>query len=99
MSLSIALDELLSTGWSALDSAGCSFDASGRSYPSVARVHHEFAAAGFELSITHSNKFNCYRAEWRESGSRTSTGSVVSNSEQEAAVYALSQLRRSLVAA
>lgn len=99
MGLSIALDELLTTGWSGLDSAGCSFDTDGRVYPTVSRVLREFARAGYDLSITRVDRFNCYQAEWREAGSRSASGSVVSNSEQEAAVYALAQLRRSLVAA
>jgi hypothetical protein len=96
MGLSIALDELLTTGWSGLDSAGCSFDTDGRTYPTVSRVQREFVQAGFDLSITRVDRFNCFRAEWREPGSGVAAGSVVSNSEQEAAVYALAQLRRSL---
>ncbi|MFN7020296.1 MAG: hypothetical protein ACK4WH_03075 [Phycisphaerales bacterium] len=98
MGLSFALDELHATGWSSLDSSGCAFDVDGRAYPTSARVRQEFAAAGFELVITHQDKFNCYRAEWREVGSEE-TLAVVGHSEAEAAVYALSQLRRSLVAA
>lgn len=99
MGLSIALDELLSTGWSGLDSSGCSFDTDGRAYPTASRVRQEFTRAGFDLSITRSDRFDCYRAEWREAGSGVEAGSVISNSEQEAAVYALAQLRRSLVTA
>lgn len=99
MALSFALDELLGTGWSGLDSTGCSFDDSGRVFPNVQRVHAEFSASGFELTITHVAKFNCFRAEWREAGAATVAGSAISKSQEEAAVYALAQLRRSLAAA
>lgn len=99
MGLSIAIDDLLATGWSGLDSAGCSYDTDGRAYPTVARVQQEFAAAGFSLDITRVDKFKCFRAEWSEAGSGESSGSAISNSEQEAAVHALAQMRRSLAAA
>ncbi len=99
MSIGIALDELLATGWSGLDSSGCSYDAAGRTFPTVHRVHQEFAGAGFDLTISHSEQFDCYRAEWREAGAESVAGSTVSNSQEEAAVYALSQLRRSLATA
>jgi len=99
MGIAIALDELLSTGWSGLDSTGCSFDDSGRAYPSVQRVHQEFSSAGFDLSIAHVAAFNCYRAEWREAGSAAIAGSTVSRSQEEAAVHALAQLRRALATA
>jgi hypothetical protein len=99
MGIGIALDDLLSTGWSGLDSSGCSFDNTGRAYPTVQRIHQEFAAAGFDLVITHAPNFDCYRAEWHEAGAASITGSTVSRSQEEAAVYALAQLRRSLAAA
>ena len=65
MGIDIALDELLATGWSGLDSTGCSFDGVGRAYPTVGRVLQEFAAAGFDLSLTHNAQFNVHGAEWR----------------------------------
>jgi hypothetical protein len=99
MGISIALDELLATGWSGLDSSRCTFDESGRAFPTVQNVHQEFAGAGFDLLITHAAAFDCYRAEWREAGAATIAGSTVSRSQEEAAVYALAQLRRSLAAA
>jgi hypothetical protein len=99
MGIAIALDELLATGWSGLDSSRCSFDPTGRAYPTVQSVHQEFASAGFNLAITHVPTFDCYRAEWREAGAATIAGSTVSRSQEEAAVYALAQLRRSLAAA
>ena len=98
MGLSFALDQLQATGWSCLDSSGCSYDTDGRAYPTLARVQQEFAAAGFELSITNQTKFNCFRAEWREVGA-IDTQHIVGHTEAEAAVYALAQLRRSLVTA
>lgn len=98
MGLSFALDELHATGWSSLDSAGCAYDTDGRPYPTLARVKQEFAAAGFALDIARVDRFNCFRAEWREAGGGE-TQAVVGHNEAEAAVYALAQLRRSLVVA
>lgn len=96
MALSFALDELLTTGWTGLDSAGCAFDSDGRAYPTLARVRREFNAAGFELHITRSDQFDCFRARWREAGEAADAGAVVGQSESEACVYALAQLRRTL---
>lgn len=98
MSLAIAIDELRSTGWTNMDSAGCSFDADGRSYPGAVRVKQEFAAAGFELELARVDRYNCVRATWREAGGKAA-GTVVGQSHDEAAVFALAQLRRSLAAA
>lgn len=97
MGLDFAIDELLATGWSALDTTGCSHHVDGRGYPCVARVKDEFAAEGFELSIRHVQLFDCYRAEWRDAAG-IATGAVVGRSDTEAAVYALAQLRRQLAA-
>ncbi len=96
MDLTFALDELLSTGWSCLDSSGVAHGPDGRAYPTADRVKQEFAAAGYELSITRVTKFNCFRAEWRETGGLGETEAVVGHSEAEVAVHALTQLRRSL---
>lgn len=98
MGLEFAIDELCATGWSALDSTGCEHHADGRMYPSIGRVEQEFAAAGFELSVRHVQLFDCYRAQWLD-GAGHGAGAVVGHTDLEAAVYALSQLRRSLVAA
>jgi len=99
MDLTFALDELLATGWSCLDSAGCTYGPDGRAFPTVGRVQQEFAAAGFELSLTKVAKFDCFRAEWRETGAAgLHSDSVVSRSETDAAVYALAQFRRSQAA-
>lgn len=99
MAITIALDELLSTGWAGLDTIGCSFDDTGRAFPSVHRVRQEFAAAGFDLTIAHIPAFNCFRAEWCEPGAAAIAGSTVSNSQEEAAIHALAQFRRSLATA
>jgi hypothetical protein len=98
MGLDFAIDELYATGWSVLDPAGCLRHDDGRSYPAVPRVQQEFASAGFDFSLRHVQLFDCYRAEWRD-GSGSAAGAVVGRSEAEAAVYALSQLRRRLVPA
>lgn len=99
MGLAYALDELLATGWSGLDSTGCAYDLDGRTYPTPARVQQEFAQVGFSLTVQKVDKFNCFRASWREVGHAADAGAVVSHSEPEAAVYALAHLRRSLVTA
>lgn len=98
MGLDFAIDELLATGWSALDSRGCTHHTDGRGYPGVGRVKDEFASEGFELMVRHVQLFDCYRAEWRDAAG-IATGAVVGRSDTEAAVYALAQLRRQLAAA
>jgi len=95
--LDFAIDELYATGWTALDSSGCKHHQDGRAYPDLERVREQFRSAGFGLTLSHVQLFDCYRAEWRDS-SGAAAGAVVGRSEAEAAVYALSQLRRSLVA-
>lgn len=96
MGLNFAIDELKCTGWSDLDSAGCTFDADGRAYPTVERVRQEFHAAGYEVVVSHADKFGCYQAEWRSVGA-DDEGSAVGLTEAEAAVFALAKLRRKLV--
>ncbi len=94
MGLDFAIDELYATGWSELDTSNCEIHADGRSIPTVVRVRQCFADAGLELSIRHIQLFDCYRAEWRDASG--TTGAVVGQSEREAAVYALSQMRRQM---
>ena len=96
MGLEFAIEELYTTGWSPLDTRRCDHDASGRLYPMPARVSDEFAAAGFELEVKHVQLFDCYRAEWRDRSGEATSGAVVGHAEEEAAVFALSQLRRHL---
>lgn len=93
MGLEFAIDELYATGWAALDSAGCSHNSDGRAYPTVGRATREFADAGYSLRIRHVQLFDCYQAEWFDAGGQPA-GAVVGSSEVEAAVYALSQMRR-----
>lgn len=93
MGLDFAIDELYATGWSALDSSGCLRHADGRWYPSAERVTAEFSSAGFALSVRHIQLFDCYRAEWKDVLGGP-LGAVVGRSPDEAAVYALSHLRR-----
>lgn len=96
MGLDFAIDELYATGWTALNSSGCKHHSDGRAYPGIELVRQQFRAAGFDLTLRHVQLFDCYRAEWRD-GAGAAAGAVVGRSEAEAAVYALSQLRRSLV--
>lgn len=97
MGLDFAIDELYATGWSSLDSAGCAHHADGRAYPTIDKVVQSFAARGLVLGIRHIQLFDCYRAEWRDA-SGVALGAVVGQSEAEAAVYALSQMRRQAAA-
>ena len=93
MGLDFAIDELYATGWTALDSSGCLRHSDGRWFPSSARAAEEFRAAGFVLSVRHIQLFDCYRAEWTN-GAGQPVGAVVGRTQAEAAVYALSHLRR-----
>lgn len=98
MGLDFALDELHATGWTSLDTAaGPAQHTDGRAHPSLDRVKQEFAAAGCKFTMRKVDRFNCYRAEWTKPDGQ-GTDSVVGHSEAEAAVYALAQLRRQLVA-
>ena len=97
MGLDFAVDQLYSTGWSALDTRGCGRLSDGRAYPEPERIEREFADMGFALSIRHIQLFDCYRAEWRD-GSGEAAGSVVGQTIDEAAVFALSQMRRASAA-
>ncbi len=95
MGLDFAIDELYATGWTALDSSGCLRHSDGRWFPGVARAAEEFKGSGFDLAVRHIQLFDCYRAEWKDSAGAPS-GAVVGRSQAEAAVYALSHLRRRL---
>ncbi len=95
MGLDFALDELYASGWSTLDTSGCSHAADGRLFPGMGRILREFEAAGFELSLRKIDLFDCFRAEWRTPDG-AAAGGVVGRDESEAAVYALAQMRRTL---
>jgi len=96
--LDVAIDELYASGWSGLDTSRCTHHADGRWYPSQSRVIEEFARAGYTLAVRHVQLFDCYRAEWKDAQGRP-IGAVVGQTADEAAVYALAQLRRTGAAA
>lgn len=104
MGLDYALDQLLATGWSpgmGASSGACGRLSDGRAYPNPAMVESAFAEAGYVLRLEPVRLFDCYRAEWGVAGSEGRVepkGSVVGHSREEAAVFALSRMRRSLVA-
>jgi hypothetical protein len=105
MSLTYAVERLYQTGWTEL--CGCELESlpDGRRYPSILAVQREFARAGLELSIKHNLIFKCARATWAPAGepldpSHTPDsrhGTVVGACQNEAAVYALAQLREAQV--
>ena len=102
MGLNFAIDELYATGWTALNTAGCEYDADGRAYPNLDRIAREFAEHGFEFTIRHVQIFDCHRAEWRDASGQDQqaiVGGVVGQSPIEAAVFALSRFRRTLAMA
>lgn len=98
MGIDFALDQLYATGWQAEDHSGCAPHADGRPLPGLARVRAEFDAIGFDLRVRHVQLFDCYQAEWFDR-SGAAVGAVVGRTEAEAAVYALSQVRKSLAPA
>jgi len=100
MGLDFAIDALYETGWQAevkdLDrDAGHARHADGRIYPSESLIREFFSEHGYELGVRHIQLFDCYRAEWRKFSGEP-VGAVVGQSAAEAAVYAMSQLRRRL---
>jgi hypothetical protein len=94
MGLEFAIDALYESGWSPEGDGEVVVHGDGRAYPSSTLVRAAFRDAGFELSVRHIQLFDCYRAEWSDSSGQA--GAVVGQSAEEAAVYALSQLRRQL---
>lgn len=93
MNIDFAVERLYDVGWSAAFNTDVEVLPDGRKVPTIAAVQTEFARAGLELTITHKLMFGCYRATWASNeGDR---GTVIGDSEIEAAVYALAQLRRS----
>ena len=93
MGLSFAIDALYQTGWQP-EGSQHEVAADGRVYPTAAELKRAFAVAGFELAVRHVQLFDCFRAEWSDASGQA--GAVVGQSAEEAAVYALSQLRRQL---
>ena len=104
MNLAFALERLLDTGWSPFGEAHAEHLPDGRQYPGVSAVRREFERAGLNLELKHNFMFNCCRATWAPKGERLdpdhaedqSHGTVVGTCEDEAAVYALAQLRASM---
>ena len=97
MGLDFAIDSLYETGWTSEDAHGCRSHVDGRRYPTEDLVRRFFREHGYSLTIQHIQLFDCYRAEWRDDQGRAG-GAVVGQTAEEAAVYAMSQLRRQLVA-
>lgn len=97
MSLDHAIDQLMETGWSLLDTNDHEYSPAGRLFPTPGRVADEFRAAGTELNLTRVDLFDCVRAEWIDADS-AEPEAVVGATREEAAVYALARIRRRLVA-
>ena len=105
MKLTFAVERLLETGWSPYGETSLERLPDGRPYPSVAAVRGEFERAGLRLELKHNFMFNCCRATWAPKGEEIDPdhaeddrhGTVVGSCENEAAVYALAQLREARV--
>ena len=101
MNLHYAVDRLYEVGWLPSYDQELERLDDGRRFPSVDSVKEEFARTGLILSIKHNLMFRCCRATWAPEGESVDPshhpddthGTVVGTSEQEAAVFALSQLR------
>lgn len=103
MNLDFSVDKLYETGWQPEPGAtaktpGMERLPDGRLYPSVLKIQELFAAQGYELAIRYVQLFDCYRAVWTD-GTGAAAGAVVGADEREAAVYALAQLRKTIVPA
>jgi hypothetical protein len=99
MGLNFAIDALYATGWTPINPARCKNGPDNRSYPDEQGIRDTFAQHGCTLTIRHVQLFDCYRAEWREQSGDAIAGAVVGQTAEEAAVYALSQLRRQVLTA
>lgn len=105
MNLTFAVERLLETGWSAAGESALEHLPDGRPYPGVAAVRREFEHAGLRLELKQNFMFNCCRATWAPKGEIPDPdhaederhGTVVGGCENEAAVYALAQLRETRV--
>lgn len=93
MTIDFAVDRLYEAGWNPSLQMEIEELPDGRKVPSLSAVRREFAQSGLELTIKQNLIFGCYRAAWSCSGQVM--GTVVGDSEMEAAVYALAQLRAS----
>ena len=95
MNIEYSVDKLYETGWLPGAGAGCERLPDGRLYPSLLKVQEVFAARGYELAIRYVQLFDCYRAVWTDR-SGAAAGAVVGADEREAAVFALTQFRKTL---
>lgn len=95
MGLDFAIDALYDTGWNITEVKALARHSDGRPYPSRDAVQAFFGEHGYELNLKHIQLFDCYRAEWRDADGKLG-GAVVGQTAEEAAVYAMSQLRRQL---
>ena len=93
MGLDYAIDALYATDFSSAQASACRVHRDGRAYPTIAAVGGCFEEAGHSLTIRHVQVLDCYRAEWRD-GQGSTMGAVAGQTAEEAAVYALSLLRR-----
>ncbi len=100
MGLNFAIDALYASGWTPDEPAACKKSVEGRAFPNEQSVGRYFRDHGCELAVTHVPLFDCYRAAWRDHDNANGlAGAVVGQSAEEAAVYAMSQLRRQVLAA
>jgi hypothetical protein len=100
MSLSYAVDRLYEVGW--LPEGGVDLDrlGDGRRYPSLRAIQQLLGEHGLSLSVKQNQKFKCYQATWAPADEEPDPGrsaddrhgTVVGDSEAEAAVYALAQV-------
>ncbi|MBI1189616.1 MAG: hypothetical protein GC200_02910 [Tepidisphaera sp.] len=97
MGLDFAIDALYETGWNTTEVKTIARHSDGRAYPARDAVQAFFGEHGYELNLKHIQLFDCYRAEWRDAQGQVG-GAVVGQTAEEAAVYAMSQLRRQLSA-
>ena len=104
MNLDFAVDRLYESGWAPVfgDSAQYEMLADGRRFPGLSAIRREFELAGLQLVFKHNLMFNTHRATWAPANELNDStpaqearryGTVIGSSEQEAAVYALAQLR------
>jgi hypothetical protein len=95
MGLTYAIDALYATDFHPHDAANYRIHVDGRAYPTLAAIGQCFEAAGHSLTIRHIQLFDCYHAQWRDEHGE-SQGAVAGQTADEAAVYALSLLRKQL---
>jgi hypothetical protein len=93
MGLEFAIDALYATDFRAGDAGPCKTHRDGREYPTLSAVRECFQRCGCELSVKHIQLFDCFRAEWHDALG-AAQGAVVGQTEEEAAVYALSLMRK-----